>query len=449
MTNFAERQLAGWGRFPTQNCHVARPEKQRELFAAVADSQVQTLVARGLGRAYGDAALNLDSGVLLCEKMGAFLDFNEQTGVLHAQGGASFADILETFVPRGYFLPVAPGTKFITLGGAIACNVHGKNHHIDGSISEFIEEIELLTAAGDILTLSRHDLAEEFWATLGGMGLTGVILSAKLRLMPIETAYLRVSTTRTQNLDQTLDQFKREGEFRYSVAWLDCLASGENLGRSVLIRGDHAAPDEIVGEPLDFSPPRKRGVPLDFPDFVLNPASVTAFNSVYYASHPDGEKIMPFEPFFWPLDAVSGWNRIYGGRGFIQYQCVLPHETSRDGLKTLLETIATSGRAPFLAVLKVLGQADASPLGFPLAGHALSLDLAASEGVVEFAQSLDKIVLEFGGRNYLAKDATLTASTMRQMYPRLGDFERVKARLDPNGRFSSSLSRRLEIGGAR
>ena len=447
MTNFAQKTLAGWGRFPVQDCRVARPEKRRELFAAVADLEIPNLIARGLGRAYGDAALNCDSGVILGEKMSAFLDFNAQTGVLHAQGGASFAAILETFVPRGYFLPVAPGTKFITLGGAIACNVHGKNHHIDGSISGFVEEIELLTASGEILTLSRHDLAEEFWATIGGMGLTGIILSAKMRLMPIETAFIRVSTTRTQNLDETLAQFGREGEFRYSVAWLDCLAVGENLGRSVLIRGDHAAPDEISeGEPLAFPTPKKRGIPLDFPDFALNSTSVKAFNALYFASHPDATKIVPFEPFFWPLDAVLGWNRIYGARGFIQYQCVLPHETSRDGLRKLLETISKSGRAPFLAVLKVLGENDDSMLGFPLSGHALSLDLAASDGIVEFAQKLDEIVWEFGGRVYLAKDATLSAPALRKMVPRLDEFERVKRRLDPQNRFQSSLSRRLEIG---
>ena len=447
MTTFVSRELEGWGRFPTQTCRVARPEKRRELNAATQSEEVPDLIARGLGRAYGDAALNENSGVLLNEKLNRFLDFDESSGILHAEAGASFADILQIFVPRGWFLPVTPGTKFVTLGGAIACDVHGKNHHRDGCLSNFIEEIELLTADGQTRILTRETPAE-FWATIGGMGLTGVILSAKMRLIPIETAQIAANYTRTENLEATLAAFGSDENFQYSVAWIDCLARGDSLGRSVLIRGNHAKKSQVPNDnALNFSAPRGKKVPLDFPDFALNPLSVKAFNAVYYAAHPNAQKLVDFESFFWPLDAVSGWNKIYGSRGFIQYQCVLPFETSRAGLTKLLETISQSGQASFLAVLKTFGAANAAPLGFPLPGHTLSLDIPASEGILEFTRQLNAIVVAHGGRVYLAKDATLDAETFRRMYPRHAEFAAVKQSLDSENRFQSSLSKRLQIGG--
>lgn len=447
MTSFVSRELEGWGRFPVQSCQVARPEKRSGALSLAIDNDVESIIARGLGRAYGDAALNENSGVLLNEKLGRFLHFDEQSGVLHAEAGASFADILQTFVPRGWFLPVVPGTKFVTLGGAVACDVHGKNHHRDGCLSNFIEEIELLTANGEIVNLTREK--PEFWATVSGLGLTGVILSAKVRLIRIESAQIQTTYTRTKNLDETLVAFGNDEKFQYSVAWIDCLAGGANLGRAVLIRGNHAQKSAVSGDnSLQFSAPKGKSVPIDFPDAALNPLSVKAFNALYYAAHPDAQKLVGLEPFFWPLDAVSGWNKIYGARGFIQYQCVLPFETSQHGLVKLLETISRSGQASFLAVLKTFGPSTPSPLGFPLPGHTLALDIPATENIVEFAHALDKIVLDHGGRVYLAKDATLKPETFRQMYPRYQEFEAIKQALDPKHRFQSSLSKRLQIGGS-
>ncbi len=450
MTTFATRDLEGWGRFPVQSCQTARAEKRRDLAEAAASGDVPSILARGLGRSYGDAALNENSGVVLTAKLGRFLDFNPQTGVLHAEAGASFADILETFVPRGYFLPVTPGTRFVTLGGAIACDVHGKNHHVDGCLAEFVEELELLTASGEVLNCSRQENADIFWATVAGMGLTGIVLTAKLRLIPIETAYIASSFTRTGGLDETLAGFEADAKVKYSVAWVDCLATGASLGRSVIIRGEHASHDELpVGaEALGYAPAGAKPLPVEFPDFALNGLSVKAFNALYYATHPTSHKVVPFAPFFWPLDAVSGWNKIYGPRGFIQYQCVLPFGTSRAGLVKLLEKISGAGRASFLAVLKVAGAENPSLLGFMKPGHTLALDLPAAPGIVEFARELDAIVLDHGGRCYLAKDSTLEPANLRQMYPRLPQFEALKARIDPENRFQSSLSRRLHIGGA-
>ncbi|BCM92082.1 decaprenylphosphoryl-beta-D-ribose oxidase [Abditibacteriota bacterium] len=452
MLRFSPRELEGWGRFPRQSCRVARPEKRRALSELAQSSEVQSVLARGLGRAYGDAALNEGEGILLGEKLDRFLDFDSQDGLLHLESGTSFAQILETFVPRGWFLPVVPGTKFVTVGGALASDVHGKNHHRMGTISNFVEEFELLLASGETLVCSKTQNPDAFRATLGGMGLTGVVTSAKLKLRRIETAQIQVRTERTMNLDQTLDGFGRDSDTTYSVAWIDCLASGDNLGRSVLIRGEHASLRDLddadfEDDPLDYPSPKAKKVPRDLPDFALNPMSVKAFNAFYYSRHIDGAQLQGFEPFFWPLDAVGGWNKIYGARGFVQYHCILPFQTSHEGLTRLLERISSSGRAAFLAVLKLYGPENDSPLSFPLAGHSLALDLPASDGIIDFCRELDRITVEHGGRTYLAKDSTLDASTFAQMYPRLPEFEAIKRQLDPQNRFQSSLSRRLNIAG--
>ena len=450
MPEFISRELAGWGRFPVENCQVTRPDKRRALLEATQSRDVMDILPRGLGRSYGDAALNQGSGVILAEKLDRFLDFNVQTAILHAEGGASFADIVATFVPRGFFLPVAPGTKYVTLGGAIACDVHGKNHHRVGAISNFIEEFELLTASGTTLVCSRAFNADAYWATLGGMGLTGIIVSAKMRLLPVESAWIETHYSRAADLDETLQQFERDADATYSVAWIDCLSSGAALGRSVVIRGEHAshsrAAEVAKDDPLALEIPKKKGVPFDAPDFVLNPWTVKKFNDYYYAAHPDNNKLTSFETFFYPLDKVEGWNKIYGARGFVQYQCALPRENARAVLTQLLETISASGHAAFLAVLKRMGEADAAPLGFAMEGYSLALDLPATPDVTDFCHRLDAIVIAAGGRIYLAKDATTPPESFRQMYPQLPEFEAVKRDLDPDDRFASSLSRRLQIG---
>lgn len=451
MPTFLSRELEGWGRFPRQSCRVVRPEKTRAAHDLVQSPEVETILARGLGRAYGDAALSENEGVVLLEKLDRFLDFDASSGLLHVEGGVSLAQILEVFVPRGWFLPVVPGTKFVTIGGAIAADVHGKNHHRVGTFSNFVEEFDLLLASGEVITCSKTQNPDAFRATVGGMGLTGVILSAKVRLKAIETAYIRTSYERTHNLAETLESFGHDSDTTYTVAWIDCLASGDSLGRSVLSRGEHASLADlkayrIEGEPLDYQVGKSKTVPRDFPEFALNPLSVKAFNAFYYARHTDSQFVQGFEPFFWPLDSVGGWNKIYGARGFVQYHCILPHATSFDGLTRLLERISGSGNAAFLAVLKLYGPPNDSPLSFPLAGHSLALDLPATEDIRDFCYELDRIVVECGGRTYLAKDSTLHPSTFRAMYPRLSEFEKIKQQLDPNSRFQSSLSRRLHIG---
>lgn len=444
---------------------AARPERWSELEGALGDRSVPTVIARGLGRSYGDASLSGGSGLILTERLDRLLSFDESTGVLEAEGGASLGKVMGALLPRGWFLPVTPGTRFVTLGGAVAADVHGKNHHVDGGFGGFVEGLEVLLARGgdgwEAAWCSRTEWPELFWATVGGMGLTGVIRRVRVRMRRVETAYMRQWTRRTASLDETLDVFEGEMNRRtYSVAWLDCLKRGASLGRAVVFGGEHASAGEAEvggavrrgdgGGLLRLPARRERSVPVDFPGWVLNPWTVRGFNRLYYGGQRDGERVVPLDVFFHPLDAVGGWNRIYGRRGFQQYQFVLPAEGGggvgvREGLRELIDRLAASRRGSFLVVLKSLGAAGGGVLSFPRAGWTLTLDLPEERGLTAFLQALDERVIELGGRRYLAKDASLTRSAFERMYPGAGGFRAFRREVDPSGRLASSLSRRLGL----
>ncbi|HEU0054181.1 MAG TPA: FAD-binding oxidoreductase [Longimicrobium sp.] len=442
------QRLSGWGRHPVQSCRVFRPEKVAELREVVAGG-AGGVVSRGLGRAYGDAALNEDGAVVSHLRLNRMLAFDAETGVLECEAGVSFAEIIGAFLPRGWFLPVTPGTKFVTVGGAIACDVHGKNHHRDGTIASFVESFRLLTPARGEIACSRGENADAFWATLGGMGLTGAIVSARLRLLRVESAWVTVDHHRARNVDHALELFASSDEkYRYSVAWIDALARGASLGRGVLMRGDHAPASMVAkDDPLRAVAKRRGRVPADAPAFLLNRLTVGAFNRVYHAAHPDrAGRLEPLDPFFYPLDAVGEWNRLYGKRGFAQYQLVVPPERGRDALVKVLEMASKSGRASFLAVLKRFGEANPALLSFPTAGWTLTLDLPVAPGLAELLRAFDRVVLGAGGRVYLAKDAALDAATFAAMYPNAERFRAVKRDLDPDGVLTSSLARRVGLG---
>jgi FAD/FMN-containing dehydrogenase len=444
--------LNGWGNTTPALCRVLRPERGRDLRAIVAlDGDNRGLIARGLGRSYGDSALNDGGRVVLDQKLDRLIGFDPEAGVLECEAGVSLGELIDVFLPRGFFPSVVPGTKFVTVGGAIAADIHGKNHHVDGTFGNFVESIELLTGTGEILTCSREQNADAFWATVGGMGLTGLILSARLRLRRVESAYLHVDYHKARNLDHALELFGQgDREFRYSVAWIDCLAKGEALGRSVLMRGDHAPADDLPGplraSPLTIRPKRKKSIPFNFPGFVLNPLSIKAFNALYYSRHKDGRKLVDFDTYFFPLDGIFHWNRMYGRRGFIQYQALFPTSTAREGMIELLEAIAKSRMASFLAVLKTTGPANEGLLSFPKPGLTLALDLPNSgRKLRELVGRLDEILLKHDGRLYLAKDATMSRETFERMYDRAGEFRRIKMCLDTRGRFASTQARRLGL----
>lgn len=453
MTNrpiFATKPLSGWGRYPVESCHVFRPEKRREVAAALASGLQSSYIPRGQGRSYGDAALNENAGVIWNALLNRFLSFDSATGVLECEGGVSLAEIIRYFLPRGWFLPVTPGTKFVTVGGAIAADIHGKNHHKDGSFSNFVLDLRLLTPDGQVLLCSPAVEPEIFWATVGGMGLTGIVLSARLRLRHVDSAYVFVDFHKARNLEDALTTMDASDEgYDYSVAWIDVLATGETMGRSVLMRGNHAPAAELPARIRDVlaAPTVPRwNLFLDFPSGILNRLTVQAFNSAYYAVHRTAmRQLVSFEKFFYPLDAINQWNRMYGKRGFVQYQMALPQESGRAALSTILERLARSGRASFLAVLKRFGEAGPGLLSFPLRGYTLALDIPMARGLVPFLHELDRMTLDHGGRIYLAKDAVLRAQDFAAMYPQLEAFRAIKGKLDPRGLMSSSLARRLEI----
>ncbi len=434
---------------PTQ-CAVYRPEKMDAVRAILASATQATLIPRGLGRSYGDTALNDSSAVIDATRLDRMIDFDPESGVLECESGVSLADILAVFVPRGYFLPVTPGTKFVTVGGAIANDIHGKNHHRDGTFCQHVESLELLTASGERLICSPSENADIFWATAGGIGLTGFIQSARIRLQPVESAYMKVDYVRTANLDETLAAMARtDAEYPYAVCWIDCLARGAALGRSVLMNGLHARAADLSGaaaaKPFELPRAKRRSIPFEFPSFVLSPLSIRAFNAVVYAAHPSRFGcIVDYDKYFYPLDQVQHWNRMYGKRGFAQYQATFP-KSEVAGLKRLLERLSLSQRASFLAVLKCFGPANPGPLSYPFEGYTLALDLPNHGVLTEFLRELDHIVLDHGGRIYTAKDCATTAASFAQMYPRLDEFKAIQTRLDPQRRLSSDMARRLGI----
>ncbi|HEY6064650.1 MAG TPA: FAD-binding oxidoreductase [Thermoanaerobaculia bacterium] len=442
--------LSGWGRYPVQTCRLFRPEKSASVGSILASGAEPSYIPRGLGRSYGDAALNENGGVISFERLDRFVAFDAEAGVLECEAGVSVESVIDHFLPRGYFVPVTLGTKFVTLGGAIASDVHGKNHHRVGTIASFLVDFRLLTPAGDAITCSRDLHPDVFWATVGGLGLTGFIQSLRLRLQPVETAYVLVDYRKAPNVDEALAAMEgSDASYEYSVAWIDCLARGPALGRSVLMRGNPAAARDLpsgIDDPLSIRRARRWSVPFDFPTWGLNRSTVGAFNEVFYRKHSDRSgELVDYDSYFYPLDSIRGWNRMYGRRGFVQYQVVLPSAASRAGLIDLLERFSASGRASFLAVLKSFGPGNPGLLSFPLRGYTLTLDLPMQDGLVSFLREMDEVVLGHGGRVYLAKDAVTTPETFARMYPQLGRFREIRDRLDTEGRLSSSLSRRVGI----
>jgi FAD/FMN-containing dehydrogenase len=435
-----ETSFTGWGRYPRVSCHVIEAADTERIPGAVAAAP--SLIARGNGRAYGDAAVNA-RGTLPMVPHCKVLAFDPATGRLTAEAGLLLADIIAEFVPRGWFAPVTPGTKFVSLGGMIAADVHGKNHHLTGSIGRHIEGFDLALADGRIVHCSPAENAALFAATLGGMGLTGVILRATIRMMPIETSKIRCETLRAANLDAVMELFEASQSWTYSVAWIDCLSGGGALGRSVLQRGEHATAAEVPGGSTSLPVNRARRVPFDFPTFALNRWSVRAFNALYWRRSRPGTAIIDLDPFFYPLDALLEWNRIYGRPGFFQYQCVLPTAASRSGLTALLERIRASGAGSFLSVLKRFGPQDGM-LSFPMEGYTLALDFPVTAATLRLADELDAIVADHGGRLYLAKDARMSRR-MLAGYPRLDEFKAVRASVDPDRKFASALSERLGL----
>jgi len=441
-----EQKLSGFGKYPSAICNVARPAAIKDIKEAINSG---TMVARGLGRSYGDASLNEH---LVCESvlLNKYINFDENTGILRCEAGVSIEHILESFVNRGWFPPVTPGTKYVTIGGAIASDIHGKNHHKEGAFSNFVNNFKIVIASGDIIECSRENNEDLFWATIGGMGLTGFIIEAEIKLKKIETPFIQNKTIRGKTLAELFDNFEKyDDDYIYSVAWMDIVASGAGQGRNALFLGSHLTKDAQEKSPgikLNGAKSSKKiSVPIEMPSFALNKLSVKAFNSLVYLKNSSVENIQYYESYFYPLDSILNWNNIYGKRGLVQYQLVVPAEKGKESIEKILKKVVEFGGGSFLAVLKKMGKQQGI-LSFPIEGYTLSMDFAMKKGLIEMCHELDKIVLDYGGRTYLTKDSILTEETFKKMYN--GYWQKwmdIKMKYDPQNKFTSILAGRIGL----
>lgn len=438
-----KRFIANWGNYPVVESDERFFSYEDQLQQLVKDSK--PFIPRGNGRCYGDASLA--DATITTTKFDKVLSFDTVNGIFQCQSGLTLDKVLEVIVPKGWFLPVTPGTKFITIGGAIGSDVHGKNHHVDGCFSNHVTEMELLLADGSFTVCSPTVQPDLFEATCGGMGLTGMITKVTFRLKKIETSYIRQKQIKAKNLEEIISLFEEYKHYTYSVAWIDCLKKGDQFGRSILILGEHATkedlPEKFKNDPLQLPKGKQINFPFNLPSWVLNSFTVKMFNFLYYGKNFKREinNVVGYEPFFYPLDAILNWNRGYGKKGFIQYQFVLPME-AKAGLVEIIRRLSDKGIGSFLAVLKVFGQQE-SLISFPKEGYTLALDIPVRPGLFEFLDELDKIVLQYGGRLYMSKDARMKPEVLKAGYPRLEEFTSIVRKFNPDGKIKSHQSDRL------
>ncbi|MGZ5252879.1 MAG: FAD-binding protein [Flavitalea sp.] len=439
------KKIANWGNFPVVESDEKYFRFNDELKTAITNSK--EFIPRGNGRCYGDASLA--DTTISTVKYDKIISFDTQNGIFECESGLTLDKILEVIVPKGWFLPVTPGTKFITIGGAVGSDVHGKNHHVDGSFSNQVIEMDVMLSDGRVFTCSKTLNPDLFWATCGGMGLTGMVTRVQFNLKKIETSYIKQKQVKAENLEEVLKLFDQYKHYTYSVAWIDCLQKGKDFGRSILILGEHATveelPEKYKNDPLALPGKKQINFPVTLPSWVLNSFTVKAFNFLYYGKNFKKEinNVVSYEPFFYPLDAILNWNRGYGKKGFVQYQFVLPLD-AKEGLVEILHKISDAGLGSFLAVLKVFGKQD-DLISFPFEGYTLALDFPVRDGLLEFLDTLDAIVLKYNGRLYMSKDARMKPSILKAGYSRLEEFKKIVKKYDPLGRMNSMQAKRLEL----
>lgn len=431
-------KLSGWGRYPKIDSSPLNFSNTKQLREVTKNHE--TVIAYGNGRSYGDSALAEVHAPMQC--INAILSFDTNTGLLTCEAGVLLSDIVKKFLPQGWFLKVTPGTKLITVGGAIASDVHGKNHHIEGCFSQCIKEFDLLLTDGSIITCSPHENSDWFYASCGGMGLTGIIVRTSFYLKKVNSQWINQTTIKTKNLEDTFKAFETHANSPYSVAWIDCLAKGPSLGRSLLMLGEFSNDGD-----LDYTPKAKINLPFNLPSWALNQFSVKLFNSLYYqrVRAPISKQKVGIDKFFYPLDAIENWNRVYGSNGFIQFQFILPKANSSKGLTEILERISGAAMGSFLAVLKLYGPSNKNWLSFPIEGYSLALDFKMQPKLLPFIDALSQLVAQYDGRVYLAKDALIKKDTFELGYPNIDQFRRFRHKHALNKHFSSLQSRRLGL----
>lgn len=450
MPEIMVRSLSGWGRTASSTARVLLNPTVESIQQAVRGAGGRGVIARGLGRSYGDPAQNAGGLVIDMTGCNRIHRLDADSGLAVVDAGVSLDALMRAALPLRLWVPVLPGTRQVTVGGAIAADIHGKNHHSAGSFGTHVRSLDLVTADGSITTLTPED--ELFWATVGGMGLTGIIVRATIALTSVESAYFIVDTDRTANLDELMALLTdgSDDRYDYSAAWFDAISTGSRLGRAVLTRGCIARREELSPKlrhaPLAFDAPQLLTAPEVFPNGLANRAIFGALSEAWYRKAPRQRRgeVQNLTSFYHPLDMIGQWNRAYGSRGFLQYQFVVPFET-QDTVRHIVEQIARSGHVSFLNVLKRFGEASAAPLSFPRPGWTVTVDFPIRRGLGQLCDRLDERVLDAGGRLYLAKESRASAATVAIMYPRLEEWRKIRATADPDGIFASDLSRRLAL----
>tara|TARA_B110000858_G_scaffold77483_1_gene89802 strand:- start:40994 stop:42319 length:1326 start_codon:yes stop_codon:yes gene_type:complete len=438
-------EAMGWGRYPKITAELIQPADSQAVQKFIsAQKKSASCISHGSGRSYGDSALA--EQLVSSRFLDNFLELDEQQKILRCGAGVILGDILKVCIPHGLFLPVLPGTKAVSLGGAIAADVHGKNHHLDGSFCTHVKSIDMVLASGKFLTCSELENAELFRATCGGMGLTGVIVEASLSLDSISSSRIEQRSLVANNLRECFEHIEDNAASKYSVAWLDCLATAKNLGRSILYLGEHASSKNKKAE----SRHRERsslGVPFSTPSFLLNKTTMSLFNAGYFGlqKRKNSSTTLDYDNYFFPLDSISNWNRLYGSNGFLQYQFVIPSDGALEGITSILEKVSEKGKGSFLTVLKKFGEANENLLSFPKSGYTLTLDFKNEPTLFPLLEELDRIVLAHDGRLYLAKDARMSEDVFKASYPNWEKFMATKIKYDPSNRFASLQSNRLGL----
>lgn len=427
-----KKEISNWGNYPKVEANLTALEFEEDVRQFVNDAA--SVLPRGNGRCYGDAALS--DTILSTLKLDKITAFDVSSGIICCQSGVLLSQIIDLVLAKGYFLPVTPGTKYITVGGAIAADVHGKNHHSEGCFSEHVLWLDLIIANGEMIRCSKTENTDLFWQTVGGMGLTGVIFQACFQLKKVTTAYIRQEAIRAKNLTEVMQLFESSNDWTYTVSWIDCLKKGRQLGRSIMLRGEHASvgdlPQKLQANPLQIKAKNKLKVPFFLPNYTINPLTVKAFNFLFYHKElfKQRHSIIDYDSYFYPLDGILDWNKIYGKNGFVQYQFVLPLQYSEQGLVEILEVIQQQKQGSFLTVLKLFGKSNPLAIqSFPIEGYTLAIDFKVNNRLPRLIQTLDEIVGKYDGRIYRAKDAM----SMKSLMPLKVD----------NGKFRSLQSKRL------
>ncbi len=439
-------EVKNWSGYPRIKSKVYHFRTSGELRKILKEHS--SFITRGSGMSYGDASLG--KHIISTKLYNKIIDFDKKMGVIRAESGITLDEILKIIVPHGWFLPVTPGTKFITLGGAVAADIHGKNHHKEGSFSKFVGNLKIMLADGIEINCSKSETPELFYSACGGMGLTGVIMEIDLKLKRIESSEIIQKNVICPDLRSLVSAMKTHHHVTYSVAWIDCMTTGKNMGRGILMLGEHAhlyeLPKSYHDKPFKLHKSPKLRIPCNLPSFILNRLSIKAFNSLYYFMHKVKRSLssVHYDNFFYPLDFIKDWNRLYGKKGFLQYQFVIPFENGEKVLHNILRKISDSGHGSFLGVLKLLGE-NSSSLSFPMNGYTLALDMPLSKELFRFLDELDQLIAENGGRIYLAKDARTRKEVMQAGYPNVKGFTDVRNLTGAKTKFESLMSKRLGL----